>query len=159
MPEVRRVILAMTGPIEEQDFRLGWSLWRRAHQAVAKRCHKAAHAAKHQPPRGRLLEPARPAPTTSTTTMPLSTRISAPLLTDKNWELVRALMPPQKPRTGRPRKDNRTVLAGMLWVFGSGGSWRDLPEEEFGPWPTVYGRYRKWREEGLWQRIVKVLQF
>jgi hypothetical protein len=24
-------------------------------------------------------------------------------------------------------------------------SWRDLPEEEFGPWQTIYGRYRKWR--------------
>ena len=41
VPEVRRLILAMTGPYEERDFRLGWSLWRRAHQAVAKRCHAA----------------------------------------------------------------------------------------------------------------------
>jgi hypothetical protein len=39
--EVRRLILAMSGPYEERDFRLGWSLWRRAHQAVAKRCHAA----------------------------------------------------------------------------------------------------------------------
>jgi hypothetical protein len=31
----------MSGPYEERDFRLGWSLWRRAHQAVAKRCHAA----------------------------------------------------------------------------------------------------------------------
>lgn len=151
---MRRVILAMGGPIEERDFRLGWSIWRRAHQAVAKRSHKAAHAAKHQPPRGPLPDLARP----TSTTMPLSTPIAAHLLTDKNWELVRGFMPPQKPRMGRPRSDHRTVLAGMLWVFGSGGSWRDLPEEEFGPWPTVYGRYRKWREEGLWQRIVKALR-
>jgi hypothetical protein len=35
---------------------------------------------------------------------------------------------------------------------------RDLPEEEFGPWQTIYGRYRKWREEGRWQRIVKALR-
>jgi transposase len=58
-------------------------------------------------------------------------------------------MPPQKPPTGRPRRDHhRTVLAGMLWVFGTGASWRELPEEEFGSWRTVYGRYREWREEG-----------
>jgi hypothetical protein len=41
VPEVRRVILAMTKPKEEQESRLGWSLWRRAHQAVAKRCYTA----------------------------------------------------------------------------------------------------------------------
>jgi hypothetical protein len=40
------VILAMTKPKEEREFRLGWSLWRRAHQAVAKRCHTASREAK-----------------------------------------------------------------------------------------------------------------
>jgi transposase len=148
------VILAMRGPTEERAFRLGWSLWRRAHQAVAKRCHKVTQTAKHRPLQGRLLpDPARPAPTAK----PLSTPIAAHL-TNEKWELIRALLPPQKPPTGRPRRDHRTVLAGMLWVLGSGGSWRDLPEEEFGPWQTIYGRYRKWREEGRWQRIVKALR-
>lgn len=154
---MRRLILAMTGPTEERAFRLGWSLWRRAHQAAAKRCHKATRAVKHQPLQGRLPDRlpdlARPA----RTARPLSTPIAAHL-TDEKWELIGTLMPPQKPPTGRPRSDHRTVLAGMLWVLGSGGSWRDLPEEEFGPWQTVYGRYRKWRKEGLWQRIVKALR-
>jgi transposase len=67
-------------------------------------------------------------------------------------------MPPLKPPTGRPRRDHRQVLAGMLWIFGTGASWRDLPEEEFGPWRTVYGRYRQWCKEGLWQRIVESLR-
>jgi hypothetical protein len=150
------VILAMTKPVQEREFRLGWSLWRRAHQAVAKRCHKASHAAKRHPLRDLPPNRARPTPAT-TAIMPAPTPMVA-RLTDENWELVRPLMPPQKPPTGRPRRDHRQVLCGMLWVFGSGGSWRDLPEEEFGPWRTVYGRYRQWREEGLWQRIVEVLQ-
>jgi transposase len=78
-------------------------------------------------------------------------------LTDEKWERIKSLMPPQKPPTGRPRSEQRRVLAGMVWVFGTGASWRDLPEEELGPWRTVYGRYRQWREEGLWQRIVEML--
>jgi hypothetical protein len=41
VPEVRRLILAMAGPEEEREFRLGWSLWRRAQQAVARRCDSA----------------------------------------------------------------------------------------------------------------------
>jgi hypothetical protein len=147
------VILAMAGTIEEQEFRLGWSLWRRAHQAMAKRCHKASHAAKHDPLQGQLRDLAQPTPAAT----PVSTPIVANL-TDQKWELLRPLMAPQKPPTGWPRSDHRKVLGGMLWVFGTGASWRDLPEEEFGPWQTVYGRYRKWRKEGLWQRIVKALR-
>jgi hypothetical protein len=146
----------MTKPKEEREFRLGWSLWRRAHQAVAKRCHTASREAKRD-----LLLPEgasdllHPAPATAIT---LASTPMAARLTDEHWEHIKALMPPQKPPTGRPRSDHRTVLAGMLWVFGTGAAWRDLPEEEFGPWRTVYGRYRQWREEGLWQRIVEMLQ-
>lgn len=40
VPEVRRIIQAMSGPEAKREFRVGWSLFRRAHQAVAKRCHK-----------------------------------------------------------------------------------------------------------------------
>lgn len=39
------MILAMAGPVEERAFRLGWSLWRRADQAIARRCHEASRAA------------------------------------------------------------------------------------------------------------------
>ena len=38
------MILTMAAPEEERAFRLGWSLWRRAHQAVARRCHMANRA-------------------------------------------------------------------------------------------------------------------
>jgi transposase len=89
--------------------------------------------------------------------VPEPTLAIAPL-TDAAWELVKPLMPPQKPPSGRPRRDHRTVLAGMLWVLSNGSWWRDLPQEEFGPWQTIYGRYRKWRKEGLWQRITEALR-
>ena len=60
--------------------------------------------------------------------------------------------------TRRPRRDRRQVLAGIVGVLGTGSSWRDLPEEEFGPWLTVYGRYRRGQEEDLWQRIMEALR-
>jgi len=68
VPEVRRLILAMTGPHEERDFRLGWSLWRRVHQAVAKRCP----AAKRDLLRPRSPGGVRPEPAT-TAMAPLAT--------------------------------------------------------------------------------------
>ncbi len=66
-------------------------------------------------------------------------------------------MPPQRPLTGRPNHDHRTMLAGMLWVARTGSAWRDLPER-FGPWPTVHGRYQRWRKAGILQRIVDALE-
>jgi putative transposase len=39
----------------------------------------------------------------------------------------------------------------------TGRNWRDLPEE-FGAWKTVYSRYRRWCNEGLWHQIRSVLQ-
>jgi Putative transposase of IS4/5 family (DUF4096) len=166
VPEVRRLIRAMMGPEEQREFRLGWSIFRRAHQAVAKRSHEATHRAKHAPyephathydPRrggepDLLYESSEARTPTNSTHAP-----KAGLLTDEQWELVSALLPSQKPGQGRPRRDDPQVLRGILWIMDTGSSWRDLPEEEFGPNSTVHGRYRKWCKEGLWSRIVEAL--
>jgi hypothetical protein len=122
---------------------------------VAKRCHTASRKAKRDLPGVRQPDLLHPAPATALTPAPTP---MAARLTNEKWERIRPLLSPQKPPTGRPRSDHRTVLAEMLWVFGTGASWRDLPEEEFGPWRTVYGRYREWREESLWQHIVDMLR-
>lgn len=154
----------MTAPEEQREFRLGWSLFRRAHQAVAKRSHGAAHGARyatsyHDDGRrgGHDLEPADSGEGNASTTIPPRANRAAGLLTDAQWERVRELLPRQKPGEGRPRRDDRQVLRGILWVMDTGSSWRDLPEEEFGPNSTLHGRYRKWCKEGLWPRIVEVL--
>ncbi|NBH80884.1 transposase [Clostridiaceae bacterium] len=55
-------------------------------------------------------------------------------------------------KKGRPRKDDRTMLNGMLWMNHSGAQWRQLPER-YGPWQSVYARFAKWRDDGIWQKI------
>lgn len=149
MAEVRRLILATTGPEDERELRLGWSLWRRAHQAVAKRCHAARRGLLGTRP------PAFAKPAPAATVAPISAL--TPPLTDEKWERVRPLLPPQKPLVGRPRRDQRTVVDGILWVLNTGSSWRDVPRERFGAWGTVYGRYREWRKDGRWQRVLEAL--
>ena len=58
-------------------------------------------------------------------------------LTDQEWEQVVSLLPPEKTgKPGRPSKDNRTMLNGMVWIARSGAPWRDLPER-YGPWNSV----------------------
>lgn len=143
------MILAVTGSKEEREFRQRWSLFRRAHQAVAKRCHKALHKAKH----------VSSSDTFGGGEVDLSKDIpgGATALTEGQWERVSPLLPAQKPPRGRPRRDLHQVLSGMLWVMSTGASWRDIPEEEFGPWQTIYSQYRRWCKEGLWARIAEAL--
>ena len=77
-------------------------------------------------------------------------------LTDAEWALVRPRLPPQQPRSGRPRHDHRTVLSGILAVVRTDRAWRAMPRE-YGKWERAYQRYRLWRASGLWQRILAVL--
>ena len=64
-------------------------------------------------------------------------------LTKEQWERVKALLPPEETgKRGRPRKDNRTMLNGMLWITRSGAQWRELPEA-YGPWQSVYDPIRQ----------------
>jgi transposase len=78
-------------------------------------------------------------------------------LTDDQWGRLAPLLPPQRPRTGRPAKDHRTVLNGILWILRTGAPWRDLPDR-YGAWQTVYSRFRRWREAGIWDRVLTALQ-
>jgi transposase len=125
-------------------------LWRRAHQAVAARCRRSqANRARRREAR-RSLYGARPLETTAIA--PEEAR-----LTDEQWALVLPLLPPQRGGAGRPPNDHRVVLGGILWVARTGSSWREMPEE-FGEWETAYRRHELWVKQGLWQRILRVLE-
>ena len=78
-------------------------------------------------------------------------------LTDPQWKRLKPLLPAQKPETGRPSNEHRTVINGILWVLRTGAPWRDVPAS-YGAWQTVSGRFYYWRKTGLWQRIVARLQ-
>ena len=130
---------------ESKRFSLGWSVWRRAHQAVASRCRTSRRA-----PDGQV--------SPSNTAVPQVAVIQprGDTLTDAQWGLIRHLLPPQRPPIGRPRHDHRAVLGGRLWVTRTRSSWREMPEE-FGKWETAYRRYRLWQECGLWHPIAEAL--
>ena len=78
-------------------------------------------------------------------------------LTERQWERLRPLLPPVPQGRGRPRRDDRTVVEGILWRLATGVPWRDLPER-FGPWRTVYSRFRRWQQAGVWERVLAALQ-
>jgi len=142
VPEVRRLVLALGEPAERRAFRLGWSRWRRAHQAAAARCRAATRP-------GARDAPAAP--------REVSLPIPSPAgLTDAEWAAVAPLLPPQQPPRGRPRHDHRTGLSGILAVVRTAGSWRAMPRA-YGKWERAYKRYQLWCASGLWPRILTAL--
>ncbi len=78
-------------------------------------------------------------------------------MTDEQWKLVAPLLPAAKPG-GRPRSvDLREVLDGIFYVIRGGVPWRMLPHD-LPPWGTVHYYYRRWRLDGPWEKILKVLR-
>ena len=76
----------------------------------------------------------------------------------KNGTVLHHYIPPENTgKQGRPRKDNRIILNGMVWLARSGAPWRDLPER-YGSWQTVYSRFRKWIDDGILDNIFRADQ-
>jgi putative transposase len=91
----------------------------------------------------------------------MSTTVYYPTdLTDEQWTLLHALVPERKWRPGgpgRPPSDLRGVINGILYLNKSGCQWRMLPKE-FGHWSTIYGYFKRWRQQGVWARVMEALR-
>ena len=78
-------------------------------------------------------------------------------LTKGQLERIKEVLSPERTgKRGRPRKDDRNMLSGMLWIVRSGVQWRELPEA-YGPWQSVYARSAKWRDDGTLEAIFRAL--
>ncbi len=73
-------------------------------------------------------------------------------LTDAQWELIEPLIPGKAGDPGRTGDDNRRTVEAIFHKIRQGCTWRGLPRE-FGPWHTVYTRYRRWVKSGVIARI------
>ena len=76
-------------------------------------------------------------------------------LPDAAWDLVADIFNESR-RSGCPRTDDRLMLNGVLWLLCSGAAWRDMPER-FGPWSTVYQRFRDWCNREAFDQMLKRL--
>ena len=77
-------------------------------------------------------------------------------LRDEEWALIGALLPAERGRWSRPAMDNRRFLNGMLYVLRVGCPWRDM-HERYGKWNSVYVRFRRWAEQGVWDALLETL--
>ena len=74
-------------------------------------------------------------------------------VTDEQWTIVEPFVSVKAAETGRPRRDAREMLNGVLWILRTGAPWRDLPER-YGPWETVFQYFN----HGTYDRILEALQ-
>ncbi len=73
----------------------------------------------------------------------------------EQWKRIASFFPHRVHggRRGRPFENHYRLLNGILWRLHTGVPWRDVPER-YGPWETVYGRFRRWRRDGTWANIL-----
>jgi len=73
-------------------------------------------------------------------------------LRDDQWIRIEQMLPGKSTDCGVTAKDNRLFVEAVLWVARTGSPWRDLPES-FGPWNSVYKRFARWSDRGVWHRV------
>lgn len=72
------------------------------------------------------------------------------------WHRIKDLLPGKKSDAGRTASDNRKFVDAIHWIARTGSHWRELPPE-FGNWNSVFQRYNRWSEKGVWERLFEAL--
>ena len=74
-------------------------------------------------------------------------------LSDAQWSVIEPLLPRLG---GKPRVDDRRVISGILHRYREGLRWRTIPGE-YGPRTTLFNRFNRWSEKGIWQALLAAL--
>jgi transposase len=72
-------------------------------------------------------------------------------VTDAEWDLIEPFLPVAA--TGPLPRRARAQFNGVMWRFRTGSGWREVPER-YGPWTTVYSRFRAWALAGVFQDLM-----
>ena len=77
-------------------------------------------------------------------------------LREDQWERLEPLLPGRKGSVGVTARDNRLFVEAVLYRYRAGIPWRDLPAR-FGDWKNVHRRHSRWSQDGVWERVFRVL--
>jgi transposase len=75
-------------------------------------------------------------------------------LNEEQFAKIEPLLP--KDTRGKERSDDRRVISGIVHVLKSGGRWVDAPDQ-YGPRKTLYNRFVRWADKGIWVRLFEAL--
>lgn len=74
-------------------------------------------------------------------------------LSDDQWTKIRAFLQSDPNVYVGADENCRRFVEGVLWIDRSGAQWRVLPRE-YGPWNSVYKRFARWCDLGVWERML-----
>src|SRR6202521_6491587 len=79
-------------------------------------------------------------------------------LTEAQWAKLKSLLAPKRLSDGggRPWRDARAVLNGILWILRTGAPWHDLPDH-YPPYQTCHRRFQQWQRDGTLTRLLHAL--
>ena len=78
-------------------------------------------------------------------------------LSDEDWGTIREFLRQEsRAYVGRDEHSCRRFVEAVKWMSRSGAQWRLLPAE-YGAWNTVYKRFVRWCEAGVWERLLAAL--
>lgn len=78
-------------------------------------------------------------------------------LTDAQWAILEPLLPLPAQEAPNHKYEQREIINAILYVLRSGCPWRLLPHD-LPAWGTVYWYFRRWRDEGVWEQVLRVLR-
>lgn len=77
-------------------------------------------------------------------------------ISDEAWAVLAPHLPGQPGQWGGIAEDNRRFINAVFWILRTGAPWRDLPPD-YGKWGTVHQRFRRWRDDGTWEKLLEIL--
>ena len=73
-------------------------------------------------------------------------------LTRRQWAKIRGFLDETPQVYIGQEKECRKFVEGVLWLLRSGSQWRLLPGR-YGNWNSVYKRFSRWSERGIWEQM------
>jgi transposase len=77
-------------------------------------------------------------------------------ISDEKWAFLAPRLPGRRGQWGGIAHDNRRFINAVFWILRTGAPWRDLPPC-YGKWKTAHERFRRWRDNGIWERLLETL--
>ena len=74
-------------------------------------------------------------------------------LTDEEWEIIEKYFQRDSTLGGRENLyDIRAIVDAIFYILKTGCRWRDLPKDK-PPCHGVYYHYKKWKEQGVFDKV------